>query len=81
MNGLTLYIKDLTDGKVRKYGEDPHDSLKVDDGILQYENLQNGDGSPFGYCFCNADGSTDWLEADGTEKYMHIGKISGGENE
>ena len=42
-----MYIKDLTTGEVRRYGENHHDSLRIsDDGrCLYYENLQNGDGS------------------------------------
>ena len=77
MAELKLYIKDLESGRVFQYGEDRHDSLQVWNGSLEYRNLQNGDGSPTGYCFCNEDGSTNWLgegeEYD--EKYVHIGIV------
>lgn len=77
MAELNLYIKDLETGSVFKYGEDCHDSLQVWDGELRYSNLQNGDGSPYGYCFCNEDGSTNWLGegAEYDEKYVHIGRV------
>lgn len=74
MSELTLWIKDLTDGTVRRYGEDKHDALLVWNGVLEYENLQRCDGSPTGYCFCNEDGSIDWICED-EEKYVHIGRL------
>lgn len=45
-----MYIKDLLTGKIRKYGTDRHDSLLIsEDGrTLEYQNLQNGDGSRYG---------------------------------
>ena len=45
-----MYIKDLQTGKVRLYGSNCHDSLRIsEDGrTLSYENLQNGDGSKYG---------------------------------
>jgi len=79
---LNLYIKDRTDGSVRRYGEDRHDALYVRNGVLEYENLQNGDGSPSGYCFCNEDGTEDrFCQTEDRfcqegEKYVHIGRIS-----
>lgn len=47
---VMMWIKDLQGGRVRKYGSDHHDSLRIsDDGkTLSYENLQNGDGSRYG---------------------------------
>ena len=74
MRDLTLWIKDLTDGTVRRFGEDKHDALYVQNGVLEYENLQNGDGSPTGYCFCNEDGTVDRFFED-VEKYVHIGRV------
>lgn len=78
MSDLKLWIRDNTDGTVRQYGTNPHDSLQVRDGVLEYYNLQNGDGTPTGYSFCNEDGTTHWL-SDGPEydeKYVHIGLIN-----
>jgi Lar family restriction alleviation protein len=76
-DGVELYIKDLTDGTVRKYGTDCHDALLICDGVLEYENFQNGDGSPTGYCFCYEDGETNWIPegAVDEERYVHIGII------
>ena len=74
---IELHIKDLSDGTVRKFGKNPHDSLLIRDGVIEYKNLQNGDGSPSGYCFCYADGETNWItegEID-DERYVHIGVI------
>ncbi len=76
MSELKLYIKDRYDGSVRRYGESQHDSLRVVNGVLTYENLQNGDGSPYGYCFCNEDGSEDWIDNFPAEEYLHIGKTA-----
>ena len=75
---IELYIKDLTDGTVRKYGTDCHDALFIRDGVIEYENFQNGDGSPSGYCFCYEDGGTDGLSDSGghDERYIHIGIIA-----
>ena len=51
-----MYIKDMTTGKVHKYGDDQHDSLIIsnDGRTLSYYNLHNGDGSRHGeYRFCD----------------------------
>lgn len=69
-----LWIKDLSDGTVREYGTSCHDALIITDGVLKYENLQNGDGSPSGYCFCYEDGTTDGIGYD-YDSYIHIGLI------
>lgn len=47
---MSIKIKDLTNGTVRDYGDDHHDSLSIsqDGRYLTYYNLQNGDGSRFG---------------------------------
>lgn len=47
MNGLVeLYVRDRTNGKVHRVGDDCHDHLCVDEnGIVQYVNLKNGDGT------------------------------------
>jgi len=76
MSELRLYIKDRYDGTVRRYGKSQHDSLRVVKGVLTYENLQNGGCSPYSYCFCNEDGSEDWLDNFPAEEYLHIGEIA-----
>lgn len=45
-----MWIKDLQGNKIREYGTDCHDALRIsDDGrTLSYENMQNGDGSLYG---------------------------------
>lgn len=45
-----MWIKDMLTGTIRKYGTNPHDSLRIsDDGhYLVYQNLQNGEGSEYG---------------------------------
>lgn len=47
---MSIKIKDLSNGTVRDYGGDHHDSLSIsyDGRTLSYSNLQNGDGSRFG---------------------------------
>lgn len=43
---LRLYIRDKRSGKTHLVGSDVHDRLYVDgDGFVQYENMQNGDGT------------------------------------
>ncbi len=43
---LRLYIRDKHSGETHLIGSDVHDRLYVDgDGFVQYENLQNGDGT------------------------------------
>lgn len=40
-----IYVRDKYTGDIHRVGDDPHDSLYVDDeGTLHYYNLQNGDG-------------------------------------
>lgn len=76
-----MYIKDMQNGTVRKYGSDHHDSLQIsDDGrTLSYENLQNGDGSRYGdYRFVtDKDGfipsEDEVLIKHGAEAYFNIG--------
>ena len=78
-----MYIKDLTNGTVRRYGTNVHDSLQIsDDGrTLSYENLQNGDGSRYGdYRFCDSDGQVpeedEVLVKHGANAYFNIGGFS-----
>lgn len=78
---IALYIKDMTNGKVRKYGTNNHDSLEIsDDGkTLSYYNLQNGDGSSYGeYRMCdNPKGilpcDESELKKHGADCYVYIG--------
>ena len=75
-----MYIKDMTNGKVRKYGADHHDSLRIsnDGRTLSYEHLQNGDCSRYGgYRFCDEDGmipeEDEVLMMHGADAYFNIG--------
>ena len=46
---IDLYVRDREDGTVHRVGDDHHDHLYVDlNGIVQYENLHNGDGTMCG---------------------------------
>ena len=55
-----LFIKDKYSGYVHRIGDDPHDSLYVDDkGSVHYYNLQNGDG-----CGSNSNNNTTLKEKD-----------------
>lgn len=45
-----IYVRDKQDGKIHKVGDNHHDSMWVSkDGVVHYQNLQNGDG-------CSGDG-------------------------
>ena len=78
-----MYIKDLTNGSIRIYGSDPHDSLNIspDGKYLTYYNLHNGDGSGVGnYVFCDENGLTPDEAAEkyecieyATDSYFNIG--------
>lgn len=52
-----LYIRDNSTGKVHRIGDNHHDCLWVDEnGVVQYHNLQNGDGTKgSGYSFVKTD--------------------------
>lgn len=76
-----MYIKDLTNGVVRRYGGNIHDSLRIssDGRTLSYANLQNGDGSRYGdYRFVvDENGETpeedEVLRVYGADAYFNIG--------
>lgn len=68
-----LFIRDKYSGSIHRIGDDPHDSLYVDeDGTVHYYNLQNGDGCT-GYRSLN--------RTTLGEKYKGTGKFKGRENE
>ena len=80
-----MYIKDKHTGKVRLYGTDSHDSLRIssDGTCLTYNHLQCGEGSLAGdkehssYLFCDDEGQTpeedDALCRHGADAYFNIG--------
>lgn len=70
---VRLWLKDKTDGRVFEYGYDRHDSLCVLDGHLEYENLQNGDGTPYGYEWVMSDGSDPWEFNHGEDGTLNFG--------
>lgn len=61
---IRLWVKDMTNGRVHEVGTDRHDSLLIWGGRLEYQNLQNGDGTGDGYRFCNAAGETELYPTD-----------------
>lgn len=77
----SMWIKDLEDGTVRKYGTNCHDSLRIsnDGRSLTYYNLQNGDGSMCGaYRFVTDEEGLTPDEDDvcirhGADAYFNIG--------
>lgn len=85
---MSILIKDLSNGKIREYGTDCHDSLRIsDDGrSLTYYNLQNGEGSRWGvYRFVMEDGKipekSETPDAIHCETYFNIGGFRTKENE
>ena len=82
---MKMYIKDTHSGKVREYGTNCHDSLRIsnDGTCLTYEHLQCGDGSiagdkvHSGYLFCDDEGHTpeedEVLCRHGADAYFNIG--------
>lgn len=75
---MKMYIKDLTTGKVREYGTNRHDSLRISENgrYLTYDNLQNGDGSMGYYRFVTDERGHTPAEDDSLpygEAYFNIG--------
>lgn len=71
---VRLWLKDKTDGRVFEYGYDRHDSLWVDnDGHLEYENLQNGDGTPYGYEWVMRNGEDPWEYNNNEDGTINVG--------
>lgn len=77
-----MKLKDLTTGKVFKYGSDKHHALVIsgDGNTLTFEHLQNGDGSgEYGiYRFVDDDDETIPCETEqfskyGADSYFNIG--------
>ena len=50
-NFLKLEVYDKLNGKIHEVGSDTHDVLLVSDGVVEYYNLENGDGTGDGYEF------------------------------
>ncbi len=49
MSLIDLYIRDKTNGKIHRIGDNRHDMIMIGtDGQLHYHNLQNGDGCRLG---------------------------------
>lgn len=40
-----IYVRDKSDGSIHRVGDDYHDSLAVENGVVSYYNLQNGEGT------------------------------------
>ena len=59
-----LYVIDKVTGKVHRVGDDVHDLLFVDNGVVRYFNLQNSEGT-------GEDCSYEFIE---TDPYGHIPK-------
>ena len=67
---IDLYVRDRSNGLAHRVGDDHHDALYVDErGIVQYMNLQNGDGTlagdqyhEGGYEFVKTDPETDMVD-------------------
>ena len=48
MSLIDLYIRDKMTGETYRIGDNRHDMLCIDNGVLRYHNLQNGDGCRLG---------------------------------
>lgn len=74
---VRLFVKDNSDGTVHEYGDNPHDSLELnEDGSLYYVNLQNCASTRYpkeGYSFCDKNGNTDFECPETGEEIYDIG--------
>ena len=70
MSSMTeLYVRDRRTGKAHRVGDDQHDRLHVEEsGIVQYYNLQNGDGTLCGDEH-EADAGYEFVQADDLGNY------------
>lgn len=48
---IEIKVRDKADGKIHTVGESYHDCLLVEDGKVEYYNLQNGEGTGGDYEF------------------------------
>lgn len=48
---IKLKVRDLADGEEHIVGTNVHDVLRVNNGIVEYYNLQNGEGTGDGGCY------------------------------
>lgn len=58
---MNIWVRDKSDGHIHQVGTDVHDSLELLDGKVEYYNMQNGDGTPYGYEFVEAPDLDDYV--------------------
>ena len=68
---MNIWVRDKSDGHIHQVGTDVHDSLGLMDGKVEYYNLQNGDGTPYGYEFVEAPDLDDYVSFTPETLYLH----------
>ena len=58
---MNIWVRDKSSGYIHQVGTDVHDSLELMDGKVEYYNMQNGDGTPYGYEFVEAPDLDDYV--------------------
>ena len=59
-----IWVRDTFDNRVHQVGTEQHDSLMMLDGVIHYENLQNGGGT--------FDNSYEFVEQPEGETYVVV---------
>ena len=62
---MNLWVRDKTSGRIHQIGTDPHDSLALFDGKVEYYNLQCGNGT-------GENGTFEFVEAPDFDDYIAV---------
>lgn len=68
---MNIWVRDKSDGHIHQVGTDVHDSLELLDGKVEYYNMQNGDGTPYGYEFVEAPDLDDYVRVTPDELWLN----------
>ena len=66
-----LWVKDNCGGRIHQIGTDTHDSLIYINGKVEYRNLQNGDGTPYGYSFIEPPDMRDYVSVEPDQLFLN----------
>lgn len=68
---MNIWVRDKESGVIHQVGTDVHDSLELLDDKVEYYNLRNGDGTPYGYEFVEAPDLDDYVSVTPEQLYLN----------